>query len=306
MQHLDVFAVVVEQESLNKASRVLNLSQPALSRKIMALEEELGVRLFDRKGKRLELTRAGYLCYDYAVQMRELEKRFRESISPYAAHAGPKLITIGASLTTLQATLPDLLALFTQEHPDTDIKAVTGKTHEIVTLVKEKKVDLGLVASGIDHPGLHCEPLFDDHLALVLPSGHPLAEKSGLRISDLNNLPMILFSKGTWYRILMDELFHRYATLPNVKMEIDSFEAIVRLVITLRTATLLPLSYLTRSMREKHDWVIVELPELNDATRTTSLIFTDEAAAMPVIQSLIVKAKAFFGAAHDAGSIGAK
>lgn len=304
MQPLDVFAVVVEQESLNKASRILNLSQPALSRKIMALEEELGVRLFDRKGKRLELTRAGHLCYDYAVKMRDLEQQFRESISPYAAHSGPRSITIGASLTTLQATLPELLALFTQEYPDTDIKAVTGKTHEIVTLVKEKKVDLGLIASSIDHPGLHCEPLFDDHLALVLPAGHSLADKRGLRISDLNNLPMILFSQGTWYRILMDELFHRYAAFPSVKMEIDSFEAILRLVTTLRTATLLPLSYLTRSLLEKHDWMIVELPELSDATRTTSLIFTDEAAAMSVIQSLTVKAKAFFGDAHAAGSGG--
>lgn len=294
MQHLDIFAIVVEQESLNKASHVLNLSQPALSRKIMALEEELGVKLFDRKGKRLELTRAGHLCYEYAVQARELEKRFLESLGPYAAYTGPKSITFGASLTTLQATLPELLALFTEEYPETDITAITGKTHEIVSLVKENKVDLGLVASGIDHPGLHCEALFNDHLVLVVPAAHPLAGKPEARISDLNELPMILFGKGTWYRILMDELFHRYAAFPVVKMEIDSFEAILRLVTTLRTATLLPQSYLTGSLRENRDWVMIELPELNQTIRTTSLIFTDEAAAMPVVQSLIAKAKRFF------------
>ena len=67
-------------------------------------------------------------------------------------------------------------------------------------------------------------------------------------MKDLNELPMILFSKGTWYRILMDELFNRFSIFPNVQMEIDSFEAIIRLVSTCKTATLLPKSYLREDL----------------------------------------------------------
>src|SRR5690606_39481703 len=71
MEDLLVFTTVVEQSSLNKASKLLNLSQPALSRKIAKLEEEWGVALFERKGKRLELTRVGQEAYIYAMEQRQ-------------------------------------------------------------------------------------------------------------------------------------------------------------------------------------------------------------------------------------------
>lgn len=293
-EQLEVFAVVVEQESLNKASRVLNLSQPALSRKIMSLEEELGVALFNRKGKRLELTRAGHLCYDHALRMRELSEEFKRSLQPFTSNTMPSSITVGASLTTLQSTLPELIHLFTADFPDTDIEAVTGKTHEIVGLVQEKKVDFGLIASEIDHAELECHPLFDDHLCLVLPLGHAYVRRQDLRMSDLSNLPMILFSKGTWYRVLMDELFERYSAFPNVKMEIDSFEAILRLGVTLGCATLLPASYLSTKLVENSGMTVKELPELQLSKRTTCLILPREAATQPAIRSFIGKAKSFF------------
>lgn len=281
MELLEVFAIVVELQSLNKASQRLNLSQPALSRKIMRLEEELGVELFRRKGKRLSLTRAGEVCYEYALEQRKLEARLQRALQPFRTASRPASLVIGASLTTLQATLPDLLTLYTKEFPSTDIKAVTGKTHEIVQLVKDKKVDVGLVASTIEDPSLHCLPLFDDHLCLVLPATHPLMDVEALDITDLQGLPMILFSRGTWYRILMDELFQRYGVHPDVKMEIDSFEAIIRLVATCYTATLLPESYLRRHLIEDNELAIRRIPALEQTKRTTALLYTEEAVLNP-------------------------
>lgn len=299
MHHnLDIFAIVVEQESLNKASRVLNLSQPALSRKMMHLEDEMGVALFERKGKRLELTRAGRICYEYAVRMRKLSEEFKQSLVPFTADAMPKSITVGASLTTLQSTLPEIIQLFTKDYPDTDINAHTGKTHEIVELVRQKRVDFGLIASIIDHPDLDCHPLFEDHLRLVVPAGHPLLDKDPISMKDLHHLPMILFSKGTWYRVLMDELFGRYAAYPSVKMEIDSFEAILRLSSTLGYATLLPASYLDRRLTESTGMTAIQLPELQSAKRTTCLILSGDSGTQPAIRSFIAKAKDFFQEAH--------
>ncbi|MEI7026665.1 LysR family transcriptional regulator [Paenibacillus sp. y28] len=301
MENLDEFAVVVEQQSLNRASRILNVSQPALSRKMMKLEEALGVQLFDRKGKRLELTRAGQICYEHATQVRELRRKFQQKLSTYKAVGGSKL-TIGASLTTLQATLPDLITLYTRVFPQTDMKAVTGKTHEVVSLVIEKKVDLGLVASSIDHSGLTCVELFDDHLCLVLPVHHPLGElePETLRITVLDQLPMILFSRGTWYRILMDELFHKHAIQPDVRMEIDSFEAIIRLVATTNTASLLPQSYLRSSLLEDNGIIIRNLAELLQTKRTTSLIYNDSEQLSIPAEQLIHIAKEHFRVGQDA------
>ncbi|GIP31195.1 LysR family transcriptional regulator [Paenibacillus sp. J2TS4] len=294
MDNLDAFAVVVEQKSLNRASSVLNISQPALSRKIMKLEEELGVRLFERKGKRLELTRPGQICYESAIEMRRLHREMLQTLDQYRSGRESISLTIGASLTTLQSTLPDLITFYTQDFPHTDIKALTGKTHEIVTLVMEQKVDIGLVASQTESPGLISLPLFDDHLYLVLPSGHPYLRMKSITMKEIHDLPMILFSKGTWYRVMMDELFHHYAVFPNVKMEIDSFEAIIRLVSTIKVATLLPKSYLHRQLLENNDLTVRSIPELEEKKRTTSLLFTTDAAEDPVVRTFIDIAREFF------------
>jgi DNA-binding transcriptional LysR family regulator len=294
MNNMDIFALVVEQQSLNRASRFLNLSQPALSRKIMALEEELGVKLFERKGKRLALTQIGLTCYEYALQIRSVTRDMQQKIIEFKLGDVPSSLTIGASLTTLQSTLPDIITFYTAEHPHTDIQALTGKTHEIVSLVTERKVDIGLIASSIDHADLHCVPLFEDHLCLVFPTGHPYMDRPTLHLSDIHELPMILFSKGTWYRILMDELFHRYAVFPNVKMEIDSFEAIIRLVSTCKVATLLPMSYLRQSLLDNNDLIMRNVTELEQTKRTTSLIYVDEASRNATIQAFIIKTQQYF------------
>lgn len=86
-------------------------------------------------------------------------------------------VTLGASLTTLQTTLPPLVNAFMEKHPTAELKLITGKTHEIVSAVRDKKVDAGIVASSIEETGLRCIPLFDDHLVLVLPRNHPLTDQ---------------------------------------------------------------------------------------------------------------------------------
>ncbi|MHA7965666.1 LysR family transcriptional regulator [Paenibacillus sp. CAU 1782] len=285
-EELEMFAVIVEQRSLNKASSQLNLSQPALSRKLAKLENEIGVKLFLRVGKRLELTRIGQLTYEYALELRHLHRNYLQTVAEFTA-TGRASLTIGASLTTLQTTLPDLIQILTASHPEIDIKAVTGKTHEIITYVREHKVDLGIVASGIDDPALHCSPLFEDHLLLVLPSNHEMAQKPRLSIQDLNGLPMILFSRGTWYRLLTDELFEKHRLAPDVRMEIDSFEAILRLLHTCRAATLLPKSYMRRELLEDNDVIALSIRELEETKRTTSLIHADPARLSPSVRDCI-------------------
>lgn len=289
LELLKDFAAVVEHRSLNQAAKTLNLSQPALSRKIGALEQELGLQLFHRKGKKLELTHMGEMTYEFALQFRQLERRFLHTLAEHQEEARITL-TIGASLTTLQSTLPDLIHQLTTPHQPIEINAVTGKTHEIVKLVTESKADIGLIASDIRHPDLICHPLFTDHLVLVLPKGHPLDQKHPLQIYDLQQLPMILFSRGTWYRILMDELFQSYGIVPDIRMEIDSFEAILRLISTCNMATLLPASYLRPTIMTDNGLSLAHLSELKQTTRTTSLIYSKTNRLPPTVLSLLEEA----------------
>ncbi|USB32518.1 LysR family transcriptional regulator [Paenibacillus sp. YPG26] len=272
LEDLLVYITVVEQSSLNKASKLLNLSQPALSRKIAKLEEELGVLLFNRNGKRLELTRTGQLVYTYAIEQRQRHVQFLESISRYR-QAERSVLTLGASLTTIQTTLPPLVEALMNKYPDTELKLVTGKTHEIVSSVRDRKVDFGVVASSIEEPGLLCIPLFEDHLELVVPVQHELLQEEQITMEDLSGQPMIIFSKGTWYRRVIDELFARHNVIPDIRMEIDSFEAIVRLLPTCKAAALLPRSYLRAPLLDKNEVVTIPMRELEQTRRRTCLIF---------------------------------
>ncbi len=269
---LDIFAAVVEHSSLNRASRQLNLSQPALSRKISKLEERLGVSLFNRFGKRLELTEVGRLTYTYALEQRQQRSKFLEALSKFR-EGEPQLVTLGASLTTLQTTLPPLVNAYMNKYPAAELKLITGKTHEIVSAVNEGKCDVGIIASSIQEPGLRCIPLFEDQLRLVVSEQHPLTLTAKLTMEHLSRLPMILFSKGTWYRRMTDELFQRCGVDPDVRMEIDSFEAIVRLLPTIKAAALLPKSYLRPELLNGGGLVSLHIKELEQTQRTTCLIY---------------------------------
>ncbi|BFH60921.1 LysR family transcriptional regulator [Paenibacillus azoreducens] len=297
-EDLDVFATIVEQSSLNKASKQLNLSQPALSRKISKLEDELGVSLFNRRGKRLELTAFGQTAYNFALEQRQQYQKFKQMIARYKGDDQIS-VTLGASLTTLQTTLPPLVTAFMEKHPTAELKLITGKTHEIVSAVRDKKLDAGIVASSIEEPGLHCTPLFDDHLELVLPKHHPLIEQDEVGMDMLHGLPMIIFSTGTWYRKLTDELFHRAGIVPDIRMEMDSFEAIVRLIPSCKAATLLPKSYLRRQLLDDNELIAVHIPALKETRRTTSLIHSESSGLSAGAKRWIEETKSIFGQFAD-------
>lgn len=290
LEDLLVFTTVVEQSSLNKASKLLNLSQPALSRKITKLEEEWGVSLFTRKGKRLELTRVGHEAYIYALEQRQRHHNFLQSVSRFKA-SERSVVTLGASLTTIQTTLPPLVKALMEKFPDIELKLVTGKTHEIVAYIRDRKVDLGVVASSISEAGLRCIPLFQDHLELVVPRGHELAENRHPGMEDLNGRSMIVFSKGTWYRKLIDDLFGRYGIIPDIRMEIDSFEAIVRLLPTCKAAALLPKSYLRKQLLQDNGLVSLQMKELDQTRRETCLVYGDKSELSMETQEWISKIK---------------
>lgn len=294
LEDMRLFATVVEHTSLNKAAERLNLSQPALSRRISRLEAELGVELFRRIGKRLELTPAGQLTYEFALELRKFHGAYLQKLNLFKTDEA-QVVTIGASLTTLQTTLPDWITAMTEKHPQLEIKAVTGKSHEIATLVKERKADFGIVGSAVDDdPAITSLPLFDDHLMLVLPRTHFILEGTQLEMRDLNGFSMILFAPGTWYRALTDELFRRHGVKPEVQMEIDSFEAIVRLLSACRAGALLPKSYLRPQLLADNDLYVVRVRDLEQTKRTTSLIHGDPAWLSPSIRYLIEETTAHF------------
>src|SRR5580692_250118 len=131
---LKVFRTVAEQASFRKASERLNLSQPAVSQQIHALEEELGTTLFDRSGNRVQLTAAGTVLLKYARRSAQLAG---EALQALARVQGE--LRLGASTTVAQYILPRMLGAFQKQYPLVTLSVTSGNTEHIVELLLKGK-----------------------------------------------------------------------------------------------------------------------------------------------------------------------
>ncbi|MNP43679.1 DNA-binding transcriptional regulator CynR [compost metagenome] len=117
-------------------------------------------------------------------------------------------------------------------------------------------------------------------------------------MDHLQRMPMIIFSSGTWYRKLTDELFHNTKITPDIRMEIDSFEAIVRLLPTCKAVTLLPKSYLHQRLLDDNGLMVIHIPDLKETRRTTSLIYGEYTELSKAAQHWIEETTSLFNSTH--------
>jgi DNA-binding transcriptional LysR family regulator len=233
---LRVFREVAAQMSFRKAAEVLRLSQPAVSQQIHALEEETGARLFDRQGNQIVLTEAGGVLLGYARQAAAL---MEEATGELAAlrHALGGELRLGASTTIAQYILPRMLGAFHREHPGVRLSLVSGNTEEIVELVVEEKVALGLIEGPAMRRGLRVEALMRDAMVLIVGAKHGLAgrEKKGpgrasISLTELAKQPLLLRERGSGSRRIVERALKQAGVVLKelaVAIELDSTEAIV-------------------------------------------------------------------------------
>ena len=135
---LVVFRAVAEQQSFRKAAEELYLTQPAVSLQIKALEEDVGVQLFDRTGTRIKLTEAGKILLEYSQRANALFVLAQDEIAALSGdHAGQ--LALGASTTISQYVLPRLLGEFSQESPRVHPTMISGNTEQIVEALEERE-----------------------------------------------------------------------------------------------------------------------------------------------------------------------
>src|SRR5260370_3032984 len=146
---LRVFRAVAEEMNFRKAAEVLHLSQPAVSQHVRALEEEAGVRLFDRArgeghGSQISLTEAGRVLLGYANAAAETMVEAQRALAALNDEAVGEL-RLGASTTVAQYVLPRILGAFLRQYPQVKLSLVSGNTEKIVESVAEKRVEVGII-----------------------------------------------------------------------------------------------------------------------------------------------------------------
>jgi LysR family transcriptional regulator, transcriptional activator of the cysJI operon len=225
---LIVFRTVAEQFSFRKAAEELYLTQPAVSLQIKALEEDLGIQLFDRTGTHIALTAAGQVLMGYSQQVGALLARAEDDIAALSGeHAG--VLALGASTTIAQYVLPRLLGEFRREHPRVYPTLISGNTEQIVEAVEKQKILLGLIEGPARSRDVKTEPFLGDELVLIVPAAHEWAERDGVTCSDLAAAPMLMRERGSGTRRVIEIALERQGlkrSSMRIVMELDSTEAI--------------------------------------------------------------------------------
>lgn len=192
---LKVFHTVASRLSFTKASEELHISQPAVTKHIKEIEVQLSTKLFDRKGTSIQLTQSGKILFEYAEKIRNIYRDLEFEISQINQQHKGKLI-IGASTTVAQYILPEILAKFNAYYKDIKIELLTGNTEAISALLKEEKIDFGIIEGESQSSYFDYKTFKPDEIVLVAQSDHPLAHKT-LQIKDLYQLNLIFREQGS-------------------------------------------------------------------------------------------------------------
>ena len=225
---LVVFRAVAEQSSFRKAAEELYLTQPAVSLQIKALEEDLGVQLFDRTGSRIALTPAGKTLLGYAQQGSALLARAEQEVTAQSGeHAGH--LALGASTTIAQYVLPRLISDFCREHARVQPTLISGNTEHIVSAVVQQQIALGFIEGPAHSRDVKTEPFLVDELVLIVPAAHEWAERASIACSEITTTPLLMRERGSGTRRVIEialERLHVKRSSLKIVMELDSVEAI--------------------------------------------------------------------------------
>lgn len=229
VDQLRYFLRVAERGNFTRAAEELNISQPALSRSIQKLEEELGQPVFERKTRSVALTDAGTLLQSRAQQILALIEDTKAEISD-DGRSGQ--IRIGAIPTIAPFFLPNLLRQFSTEFPAASIIVQEDTTDHLLKRCTQGEIDLAILALPVPAKYLEVEELFQEELLLVLPPDHPLVNKPQIRLNDIKALPFVLLDEA---HCLSDNIvsFCRQRSFHPVAVEQTSQLAMVQELVSL-------------------------------------------------------------------------
>lgn len=192
----EVFLAVAENLSFSKAAEALFISQPAVTKHIKELESKLNSTLFERKGNKVYLTKAGELAYIHLKQIKqqyhELEFELSRLNDTYKG-----ALRIGASSTISQYLIPSVLASFHQRFPQIKLDLFNGNSFEMEQKLLNQKIDLALVENDSSQANIRYHNFLSDEIMIVCGANSVYGKRKNLTLADLQQIPMVLREWGS-------------------------------------------------------------------------------------------------------------
>ncbi len=215
---LKIFCTVAETKSYTKTSKIVHLSQPAVTLQIQALEEFFEIKLFDKTKGNIVLTPAGKMIYDHAKHILNHYKEIEKDVNKITGMM-KGAVTLGASTTIGNYILPRVISDFKKAHPRIKIKMFVGNTERIEDLLLSGFIDFGMIAGKASKRHVREETIMSDQLTLVVHPKHPLTKKRAISILDLTREPFIMREEGSGTRQTIEE-FLKYHGLSHNDLHI--------------------------------------------------------------------------------------
>lgn len=212
-----VHEVVRQQLNISAASEALHTSQPGVSKQIQLLEEELGLQIFQRNGKRLVgITEPGRKIVGLAARVMLDMQNIKRVGDEYSQEDRGEL-TIATTHTQARYRLPAAVKQFMAQYPNVKLTIHQGNPSQVTEQVAAGEADIGIATENISKDErLSCLPCYEWNRCLVVPPGHPLLEKKNLGLKDLVNYPLITYDFAFTGGTLVSKVFHDAGLQPNV------------------------------------------------------------------------------------------
>ena len=229
LDQLHTFLEIVRLKSFSKAAQTCYRTQPAISAQVRQLEQEMNTTLFERLGTKISLTVAGGIFADYAEQILALRRRAQDAINELEKVPRGELV-IAANEATCIYVLPTVFAEFRSDFPTCSCQVDRSYGSRVVEAVLDNSADFGLTQLPVEEKRLQVVSVHRDEIRLIVPAGHPLAERESIVPADLGQYYLMLPQQGKT-RTRLNAWLEPVEDAVRISMELDSTEMTKRFVM---------------------------------------------------------------------------
>jgi len=250
LRQLEIIRAIADTGSFTAAGEKLHVSQSAISRQILLLEDELGEPVFHRIGRRIRITPAGESLLQLSHRVFQDLQDTVSAISDKRESLRGTLRLVGG-MTVCLYVFPALLAEVRRVHPHLDLKVTVGSAERSITMLRSGAGDLGMLTLPVEASDLVSVPVLEEELFLTTYLTHPLAKKKAITPADLDKQPFVLFETGSITRRLVEEFFARERLEPQIIMETENVEIIKAMVRNGLGISIIPWQAVAADVRAK-------------------------------------------------------
>ncbi len=277
LSDLHVFRTVVEAGGITRAAEKLSRVQSNVTTRIRQLEDQLGVALFIREGKRLHLSPAGKVMLDYAERLLDLAREARESVHDVKPRG---LLRFAAPDSLTSVRLPGPLSEYCRRYPEVTLELRARNGDQVASEILAGEIDAGIWVEPVASAPFDKAPIYDEELILIAAAGHPPIKSA----ADAVSRTILVFEPGCPWRKRLEQWFALTGDLPDRMIEITSFNAMLGCTVVGMGISLVPRMVL-ETFPERHRLSVHPLPK--ELRRAQMVVLWRKGARSPKLDALV-------------------